>query len=444
MSKRIAIMGLLMSLLIGVKAQEKLNIADVDMKTYQLFLEGKWTELIQLADDAREQGIDFFYLQVRTGIAWYSQGKYRKASDYFLQAYQSDQSLEWLQEYVYYSLIYSGRSLEAVAYAPHFSEAFKSKIGFHKSGVTHVAFETGYIFNPDFDILKARDFASEVNLGDDYGENYILKNYSYQSVDFSHRIAPWLLLNHNLTYTGVNREAVVDWGETTSSSIRINQFNYFINPVFVVAKKLNVSASMNLIYGNGDQYVGQLDENSSKSFASSKISYTDVVYSTSLWSDFGNFTPGAEANYAKINDSEFTQLSTWLTWYPLSNTNLYFTPKVYFKSTTGSDGFGWNAMEISGGATIWKFFVSGQYLFGNMANFVESGGYVISNFAGKSDRKIMGSIYFPLTKKYQFVLRYINQRMIENYQVYTNGTKGNTMEYNYQKHSLTAGISWNF
>jgi hypothetical protein len=79
-----------------------------------------------------------------------------------------------------------------------------------------------------------------------------------------------------------------------------------------------------------------------------------------------------------------------------------------------------------------------------MKNFIESGGYVIANFPGRSEQKMMGSIYFPVGKKYQFVVRYISQDIIEKYQVYTNTVASNSIEYQYQKHTLTGGISWNF
>lgn len=442
MSKRIGLIGLFMFLLFVAKAQEKLNYAEVDKQSYQLFLEEKWPELIQFSEESRNQGIDFFYLQARTGIAWYNLGKYRNAVPWFLKAYANDMSFEWLQEYVYYSLVFSGRKSEAVKYAPLFSDAMKKKIGFEETGLTRIAYETGYSFNQDFEDLKTRAFSSEINLGEDYGEGYFLKNYSFHSFDLSHRVAPNFTLNHNLTYIGANREAIVDWGGQTNSPIKINQLNYYISPVWVIGKKLNISPSLNLIFGSSDVYAGYLNRDSSKAYSIKKTSYSDAVFSTSVWSDFGNFSPGMEVNAGSINDSKFTQVSSWLTYYPLSNTNLYITPKVYFKSGTG--GFGWNAMGISGGATLWKAHVSAQYLFGDMENFVESAGYVISNFPGKSDRKIMGSVYFPIGKKYQFVFRYINQNITEKYQVYTGGYKSNALEYNYLKQTITGGISWNF
>jgi hypothetical protein len=40
-----------------------------------------------------------------------------------------------------------------------------------------------------------------------------------------------------------------------------------------------------------------------------------------------------------------------------------------------------------------------------MKNFIEPAGYVVANFPGRSKQKIMGSLYFPVAKKYQFVVQ---------------------------------------
>ena len=442
MSKRVGLLIFGLIFLLAAKAQEKLNFAEVDKQSYALFLENKWPELIELATEAREQGIDFFYLQVRTGIAWYNQEKYRDAAPWFLKAYATDKSFDWLQEYVYYSLIFSGRQAEAVKYAPFFSDATKKKIHFHATGVTRLAYEGGYSFNSDLESLKARDFSTELNLGDDYGEGYFLKNYTFHSVDLSHRVAPNITLNHNLTYIDVNRETVVDWGTQTNSPIKINQLQYYINPVLVIGKKLNISPSLNLIVGNGDVYAGGVSNNLTKTYSLTKTSYSDAVFSTAAWSSFGNFSPGLEFNAGNVNDSKFAQASAWITYYPLSNTKLYVTPRVFFKSGTGS--FDWTAFGLSGGAQLGKVHFIGNYLWGNMENFVESNGYVITNFPGTISRKLMFSAFVPIDKKYQFVFRYINQDVSENYQVYTSGIKSNSLEYTYSKHTITAGISWIF
>ena len=443
MSKRIGITAILLLFLIVASAQKKLSYIEVDKKTYELHQQQKWDELIEFSAEARKQGMDFFYLQARTGVAYYSLKKYRIASEYFLKAWENDQSFEWLQEYLYYSLVFSGRGTEASKLAVGFSNQLKKKIGFVNNKLSRVAFEAGFSFNPDFEQLANGSLGEQANVADNYGEAYYLDYYHFESFDLSHQVLPGFNINHNFTTINVNREEQVDWEGRNSFPIKIKQFQYFINPNFLLGEKLYVSPSFNMVWGTSDLFLGDLNANSSKYFYSAPLKYSDFIFSTSVWSHFGYFSPGAEINLANIFDKSFTQFSTWVTVYPLSNTNLYFTPRVYLK-TDPEGNIGYNTFGISGGAQLGPVHLHGQYLNGDMENFIESAGYIIANFPGRSEQKFTGSLYFPVWKKYQFVLRYLTQDIIETYQVYTEGIPSSSIEYKYFKHTLTGGISWNF
>ena len=423
-------------------AQQKWNYAGVDKKSYELYQQQKWNELINFASDSRKNGIDFFYLQARTGIAYYNLKKYSNAAIFFTKAWENDHSLVWLQEYLYYSLIFSGMSLEASKIAESFTDDLKQKIGYKKNKIMYAGVEAGYSFNPDFEKLTDNSFNKDLNIGNDYGEAFFLKNYHFESVDFSHQIAPGAGINHNFTFIDITREQQVDWGNRNTFPIKINQFQYFINPYFLLGKKLNLSPSLNFTWGNSSYFLGSYS-NSTPVFNEVDYKFSDFIFSLSGWSHFGKFAPGVEVNFANIYDENFSQYSGWITFYPLSNTHLYITPRIYFKNDP-ENGFGYNTFGISGGAQLGPVHFYGQYLNGNMKNFIEPGGYVIANFPGKSEQKFMGSLYFPTGKKYRFVVRYINQDIIEKYNVYTNEILSKSLEYKYIKHTLTAGISWNF
>ena len=440
MQKRIGLIVALTLFLLAAQAQQKLNFPEVDKVSYELYMQGKWEELIDFAKEARRQNIDFFYLQARTGIACYNLKKYRTASKWFLKAWENDQSFEWLQEYLYYSLFYSGRELEASKLAEQFTVALKQKINFQSMKPLAATFEAGYSFNPEFSQLKKSQFNTQLQIVDEYGEAFFLKNYYFGSLDYSHQLAPGFNLNHNFTHIGISREEQLFWGEKNSFPININQFQYYLNPYFVAGKKLYISPSLNIIWGNSDLVLGNYDPNT---FYNSPYKYTDFIFTASTFSHFGNFSPGVEYNYAKISDVAFSQYSAWLTFYPLSNQNLYFTPRVYFKSSE-ENGFGFNTFGISGGAQLGMVHFYGQYLNGEMENFIEPGGYVVSNFPGKSNRKFTGSVYFPLNKSLLLVFRYLNQDVTEKYRVYSNGTEINSTDYSFIKHTITSGITWIF
>jgi len=440
MSKRAGIILVLLTFIFNLQAQQKWNYVEVDKKSYQLFQQKKWKELIVFNDEARSHGIDYFYLQARTGIAYYNIKKYRKSSTWLLKAWENDQSLEWLQEYLYYSLIYSGRTTEASKVAKDFSPAMKLKIGFANMKPLRVAFEAGLSLNPDLEQLQNSNFEIDAQVGENYGEAFFLKNYHFEAVDFSHQLAPGFNLNHNFTYLGINREEQLFWGTQNNFLININQFQYYLSPQFVLGKKLYVAPSVNIIWGNSDLVLGNIDPGT---FYNSSLKYSDYIFSTSLWSHYGNWAPGAEISFANIFDTNFTQASVFATFYPFSNARFYVTPRIYFKNDE-EENFAYNTFGISGGFQLGQFHFYGNYLEGEMKNFIESGGYVIANFPGRSTRKFSGSIYFPFAKNYQFVVRYINQDIFEEYLVYTNTIRSNSIEYSYIKHTLTAGISWNF
>lgn len=440
MSKRIGLSILLLLLVMFVHAQQKWNYPEVDKKSYELFQQEKWQELIVFNDEARKQGIDYFNLQARSGIAYFNLKKYRKSTKWFLNAWENDQNTEWLQEYLYYSLIYSGRNLEAFKLSENFTRQLQQKIFYEKMKPLRLAFESGYSFNPDINTLLERNLDVEAGVGEgDYGESFFLKNYFFTSVDYSHQLAPGFTLSHNFTYIGVNREEQLVWGDRYTFPIDIKQFQYFLSPQFTIGKWY-FAPSVNVIWGNNDLVLGNYDPNE---FYTVKKKYSDFIFSTSAWTNWGNFSPGVEINLANIYNERFTQASAWITFYPLSNTKLYITPRVFFKKDSENE-FGYNTFGISGGVQLGQFHFYGNYLTGDMKNFVEWGGYSIANFPGRSTYKFSGSMYFPYGKRYQFVLRYLNQNVIEKYQVYTETIPGNSLEYKYVKHTITAGISWNF
>ncbi|KJF42948.1 tetratricopeptide repeat protein [Draconibacterium sediminis] len=439
MSKRIVTVLLFMAVFSVLNAQTNWNYTEVDKKSYELFQQKKWKELIEFNNEACEKGIEYFYLQARTGIAWYNLGKYRKASKWFFKAWENDQHFEWLQEYLYYSLVYSGRYVEASKLAVDFSNELQQKINFQKMKPLQIAIEGGYSWNPDIEQLLGSNMHNDLEVGPDYGEAFYFKNYHFESLDYSHQIAPGVILNHNLTHVGTDKMEQLYWGSHYNFQIDVKQNQYFLNPVFALGK-LYFSPSMNITWGKSALLLGNYDPNT---FYTSNYKFSDYIFTTSVWTNWGNFSPGAEINLANIANEGFKQASAWLTIYPLSNSNLYLTPRVYFKSDN-DNSFGYNTFGLSGGFQLGQFHFYGNYLNGEMENFIESGGYVIANFPGRSTRKYMGSIYFPFAKRYQFVVRYLNQDVSERYRVYQNATLFNEKAYNYIKHTITAGISWKF
>jgi hypothetical protein len=63
MSKRTGIIIILMTFIFTLHAQQKWNFIEVDKKSYELFQQKKWKELIKFNTEANAHGIDYFNLQ---------------------------------------------------------------------------------------------------------------------------------------------------------------------------------------------------------------------------------------------------------------------------------------------------------------------------------------------------------------------------------------------
>ncbi len=125
--KRLFLIIVLFVAVVQVKAQ-KLSTLEVDKITYQYYLNGQWKELIQLANKAIEQGIDFFYLRTRLGLAYYYRGQYRLAARQFEKALSWYPQDKWTLEMLYYSYLFGGQYADAYKLIYDFPLDLRNKV----------------------------------------------------------------------------------------------------------------------------------------------------------------------------------------------------------------------------------------------------------------------------------------------------------------------------
>ncbi|MBN2482093.1 MAG: hypothetical protein JXB19_10155, partial [Bacteroidales bacterium] len=64
-------------IVLNAQQQEKLTYAEVNSQTYQLYLDRDWHALIKVGKHALREGIDYYYLRMRIGIAYYELKRYQ-------------------------------------------------------------------------------------------------------------------------------------------------------------------------------------------------------------------------------------------------------------------------------------------------------------------------------------------------------------------------------
>jgi tetratricopeptide (TPR) repeat protein len=114
------------------KAQDTINSAIVEQKSYQLYNDKNWPELIKYGNMAVKKGFDYFYLQIRMGIAYYEKKNYALATVHFQKALKFNSGDELAQEYLYYCYVFMGRTDDSKKLSKQFSPDLAQKIATNK------------------------------------------------------------------------------------------------------------------------------------------------------------------------------------------------------------------------------------------------------------------------------------------------------------------------
>lgn len=101
-------------LTLGLHAQT-LSYQEVEDKTLLYLQHQRWDELITTGEQALRQGMDYYYLRYRLGVAYYERAKYAYAVPHLQEAFRQQPKDGVLLEYLYFALYRSGQENAARA-----------------------------------------------------------------------------------------------------------------------------------------------------------------------------------------------------------------------------------------------------------------------------------------------------------------------------------------
>ena len=107
---------LIASIIISVNsfAQDTLNFKTVDTVTYNAYLQKDWNKVIAVGSSALEQNIDYYFLRMRIGIAYFEKQNYRKSIIHFEKAMDANNVEVIATEYLYYAYKNIGDDIQAL------------------------------------------------------------------------------------------------------------------------------------------------------------------------------------------------------------------------------------------------------------------------------------------------------------------------------------------
>lgn len=416
-------------------SQEVINYSSVNEKTYSLYLEKNWTELIKLGKKSLDNNVDFFYLQYRMGIAYHELKNYRKAIRHFQNVVTQRPDDTIALEYLYYSYIFSGRFEDARILTHSFKNELKKKlrfcneeiivngVGFEYKRNTFENYKVGY--NTDTAVLWQR-IKKDLNFF-----NFNLKHYTKKRLSLFHAVS--YLKGNNLIFNALVYPSEFD--ET------LTQFQYYIS----LNRHMKTGRDIKLAFHYIDTKLeaeNPLDTLSSSGTGNNSLPYTSESKSfaanLSYRQSISNFDFKISATVSNFNDAFQTQPALTAVYYPFGNTNLYMVSDFAYQITDESST-GFYFKQKIGVGIFQKLWIEPFFLFGNINNFVENDAYIVYNTTDKMNKWFGANINLSLINN-RLSLYFLFQQYSYTNTYYLNLIE-NTVNYNVK--SILGGLKWN-
>ncbi len=433
--KKVILLALLISLGTGIYAQEIINVPTIDKLTYEQYQKKEWAQLIETGKKSLDNDIDFYYLQLRMGIAYYELKKYSLAIKYFENAHKHNKKDDIVLEYLYYTYIFSGNYDDARTLSPYMSEKLyeKLKIGSHAM-VYSLYFDTKHNFNKNIII--------EPEVGE-IVEQIAVKNQSYYNISLEHLFGKRVRIYHGFSHLQIANEVQEIPHDLLESRYKedIKQNEYYFSMKILIAKQTTLNTAVHFISST----FSSIDEANSrrnrpsyfynykiKSFAGSMMLTKNFPYfSSSIGSGLstlnGNFQVQPEANIIiKPKANNTLQLNSKFI-YHIENNNEYYTYTPIFKQAIGI-------------AVTKNLYIEPSATFGRLFNFTEYNAMIANN-----DLDIIKQRYEALFS-YNSNNQKVNLFVKYSYNLKENKYKINSIPYSqdYINQSITGGIKWYF
>ncbi len=449
MYKIILILSLIFIFIASGYSQKKLEQKDVDIKTYSLYLAGNWEELIKECEYAIDNSIDFFYLRLRLGIAYFNNSDYLKATNHFEKAIDFNPSDTLTLEYLYYSYLYSGRESDAQSLVSTMSLKLKNKLKVQNKIFYGAYSEVGYTKNSNINEQKKKNpISSQMS----FNEQKINDNSIYLNLSLIHQLGGRVKIFHG--YNNISVSSTKQISERTLGQrefkLKTNQDEYYLNINFNLGYGFDLTTAFHYLNVKDEDIFIQYNEMINPPqpyYAKSSENTNNFSTLISISKYIGYFKLGSKNYISNLNKATQVQSTFQVIFFPLGNLNLYsVTDATILSNKVWGDKF--KSEGILDQKIGWKVFnnlwMEVGYTFGKIYNYNESDAFIVFNNINKISNRISANLIIPISSKMEFSLRYqyYNQEVISN--INYNPILTQQVFSNNSNHKIIGGLKWTF
>jgi len=450
--KKIILVMVLLMMGGGVLAQ-----ADKDYyekETYRLFLKKDWKSAIEKCEEAIDKDIDYYYMRMRLGIAYYELQNYMQAIKHFEKALKFNPGDKYALEYLYYANKFSGRTEEADLTAENFPAGLKTETGYKPPAFMHGIYtEGGYTFNSNYSNQERTDLTGDADI---YGEQKLLKGYSYFNIALLHKAGSRFSITHGYTNLNINYTKLIyeQIEGNKDFDISTSQNEYYILANYYAGSGFNLMVSyhyLNVNINDKELEYRRIQGNNQPFFNETELKRSESIFGVHLSKYAGNFKFLYSGSYSELNFQNQIQNGLSLIYFPFGNLNLYFVSDLVLHSqkpegTGKGKKFLHNLIytQKAGVKLSNHLWLEGYFTAGRMENYNEGLGYVVYNNFEPITRRFAFNLISPINDKIELSLLYQNIIQDNSNLIYTSTTQYTTLKNNNINHSIIGGLKWTF
>lgn len=440
MGKQIVFIIVLLFVTTANAQKKQLSYKQVDSTTYAQYLKQDWKPLLELGKQSRLEGIDFYYLKVRMGIAYFKEGKMLSAVKLLEEAYVVNSYDVIVQEYLYWAYRYGGLILESRLFYDKIDKKLKKQINLDLPFVTTLNLNILATNNLDFDKMLTVDANSENN-----DIRFIPENYQLFSLGLSHPLSKKVNLYHQLSVMPTNSvQQENDGGSLVNKSYSGSESRYYADVTVSLGNRWYLDTYLNVISGkydniNTDNTVTSISGGPRwTSSSSSTVRYTDVVFGGSITKASYFIRNTLSVSGSNLNGLNQFQAGYSFSLYPLGNTLIIPFGAINYQNQDPDTN-----VIFTGGLSYntKKFSITGFGTVGELNNFIVNNGAIIYNQSATVLSEFGASLQF-YGKNSIIKVGYSFMEMEDNY--YDENFNKVSKTFNFNQQNIIAEITWKF
>ena len=383
-----------------VNAQQKISFSDADYKSYDLYYNGKWKELIKYGEEAIKDGNDFNYLRLRMGYAAFMLQNYSEALKHYNAVLSKDSYHEIAHYYAWLCLINLHQQEQAYIHVPYFSKETKDYFHPAKRTITSLGWESSF---------KTTNVTTR-------------NNSMYNKITLNSRLGWRINMEHSFAthQQNINEEKFIYINN--NQNIQIKQKEYYNKTTVSLNRKWQLKAAYHYLQTPFNSLIYRPDSN--------------LVYNNKIWlmglKYFANyFTLQVSLISAKLADSNIHQYTLQSSYYPYGNMNVYGISTISIKEQNNIHSI--NVHQVAGCKLTKKTWLEGNITLGSFSNITENDALYVYNAVDENQFKGGMNVYLLQNEHILVMLGYT----FEQRKLYKT-------DFLFYQHSINGGLTWKF